>query len=112
MAHFVDDAHHGGSQFLGAVGLLDGDRDVRLDAAELLQEVDVEVRAAELAIGDALQAHVFLELHDLGDRLVLHGTKLLGGDFAACLLFARFEQVLRPEKTADVVIAGGSRIMA
>jgi hypothetical protein len=42
-------------------GLLDGDRDVGLHAAQLVEEVDVEVGAAELAVGDALEAHVLLE---------------------------------------------------
>jgi hypothetical protein len=67
MAHLVDHAHRRRRQFLGAVGLTDGDRDVGLHAAQLVQEIDVEVGAAELSVGDALQAHVLLELDDLGD---------------------------------------------
>ena len=35
---------------------------LRLDAVELLEEVDVEIGAAELAVGDALQAEVLLQL--------------------------------------------------
>jgi hypothetical protein len=40
----------------------------------------VEIGAAELAVGDALQPHVLLELDDLGDRLVLDRAQLLGAD--------------------------------
>ena len=53
VAHLVDHADHRRRQFLRAVGLPHGDRDVGLHAAELLEEVDVEVGAAELAVGDA-----------------------------------------------------------
>ena len=78
VAHLVDHAHHRRRELLAAVGLPDRDRDVGLDAAELLEEVDVEVGAAELAVGDALEADVLLELDDLGDRLVLDFAQLLG----------------------------------
>ena len=74
---------------------------------ELLEEVDVEVGAAELAVGDALQADVLLELHDLGDGLVFDGAKLLGRDLAPGFLLARFEQVFGAQETADVVETGG-----
>jgi hypothetical protein len=50
VAHLVDHADHGRREFLGAVRLADGDRHVGLHATELLEEVDVEVGAAELAI--------------------------------------------------------------
>ncbi len=103
MAHLVDHAHHGRGEFLGAVRLDDGDRHVGLDAAELLQEVDVEVGPAEFAVSDALQAHVLLELHDLGDGLVFHLAQLLGGDLALGLLLAGFQQVLGAQEAADVV---------
>jgi hypothetical protein len=66
-----------------------------------------KVGAAELAVGDALQAHVFLELHDLGDGLVFHRAQLLGRDVALGFLFAGFQQVLGAQKAADMVVAGG-----
>ena len=37
-------------------------------ALQLLEEVDVEIGAAELAVGDALEAPAFLGAHDLADR--------------------------------------------
>jgi hypothetical protein len=107
VAHLVDHAHRGRRQFLGAVGLADGDRNVGLHAAELVEEVDVEIGAAELAVGDAFQADVFLEADDLGDGLVFDRAQLLGRDLALGLLLARFEQVLGAQETADVVVAGG-----
>ena len=97
----------GGASSSVPSGLLDRDRDVGLDAAELLEEVDVEVGAAELAVGDALEAHVLLELHDLGDRLVFDLAQLLGRDLALGLLLARLQQVLGAQEAADVVVAGG-----
>jgi hypothetical protein len=107
VAHLVDHAHHRRRQLLRAIGLTDGDRDVGLDAADLLQKVDVEIGAAELAVGDALQAHVFLELHDLGDGLVFDRAQLLGRDVALGLLLAGLQQVLGAQKAADMVVAGG-----
>ena len=63
----------------------------------------MEVGAAELAVGDALQADVFLELDDLGDRVVLDGAQLLRADAAGGALGARVEQALRAQEAADVV---------
>ncbi len=103
MADLVDDAHHRRRELLGAVGLPDGDRDVRLDAAELLEEVDVEIGAAEFAVGDRLQAGVLLHLHDLGDRAILDRAQLRRRDLAARLLLARLEQVFRAQEAADVI---------
>ena len=60
----------GGAQLLAAVGLLDEERRLGPDAAELLQEIDVEVGAPELAVGDAGEADIFLEADDLGDGVV------------------------------------------
>ena len=48
-----------------------GDAAVLLDPVELEQEVGVEEEAAELAVGDRLEAEAFLPLDQLGDRLVL-----------------------------------------
>ena len=58
------------------------DAAVRVDARELLEEVDVEERAAEFAVGDALQARVFLQLDDVADGVVLDRAQRLGVDLA------------------------------
>ncbi len=73
------------------------------DAAELLEEVDVEIRAAELAVGDRLQAGVLLHLHDLGDRAILDRPQVRRRDLAARLPVARLQQVLRAQEAADVI---------
>ena len=96
MAHFVDHADNGWRQFLGAIGSLDGDRDVGFHATHLLQKIDVEIGATEFAISDGLEAYVFLELHDLGDGFVFHHPQLFGGDMALGLLFAGFQEVSGP----------------
>ena len=67
----------------------------------------MEIGPAELAVGDALQADVFLERDDRGDRLVLDATQRLGRDLAARLLLARLEQALRAQEAADMVGAKG-----
>ncbi len=69
----------------------------------------MEVGATELAVGDGLQAHVFLELDDLGDRAVLDFAQLRGRDRALLALFARVEQDLRAQEAADVVGAERGR---
>jgi hypothetical protein len=58
----------------------DGQRLARAgEAAELGQEVHVPGLAPELAIRDALEARVLLELHDVADARVLGVRELLGG---------------------------------
>ena len=47
-----------------------------LDAFKPAEEVEVPPGAAELAVGDRLQADRLLLLHDVADRLVLDGAKL------------------------------------
>jgi hypothetical protein len=71
VADLVDDADHRRREFLGAVGTAHQLRNVGTHAAELLEEVDVEIGSAELTVGDADQAEVLLEADDLGDRAIL-----------------------------------------
>ena len=104
MAHLVDHADHRRCEFLGAVRPQHRNRDVGLDATELGQEVDVEIGAAKLTVGDALKPDILLEIDDLGDRLVLDQAQLLGADFLLDEeLLARVEQVFRAQKAADMV---------
>ena len=49
-----------------------------LDAVELLEEVDAEEGAAELAVGDALEADLLLAAHHVADRRVLDHAQRLG----------------------------------
>jgi hypothetical protein len=103
----VGDADHRRGQVGGAIGLQHRQRNVGDHAAELLEEVDVEIGAAELSVGNRLQAHVLLELDDLGNRLVFNRAQLLGRDLAFGLLFARLQQVSGAQKAADMVVTGG-----
>ena len=101
--HLAHHAHHRGRQLLGAVGSDDGHGDVGLHAPELLEKVDVKVGAPKLPVRDAAQADVLLELHDLGDRPVLHAAQLLGADETVGVLVACLQQELGAKKTADMV---------
>ena len=47
-----------------------------VDAFEPLEEVDVKERAAELAVGDALQADVLLLPDDVADGVVFDRAQL------------------------------------
>ena len=74
-----------------------------LDAGELFEEVEVEPRASELAIGDAAHADRLDLSHGVGDCLVLDGALVVGGDRAGSELLASIEHGLRAQQTADVV---------
>ena len=73
VAHRAGHLHHRRREIDVAGGAVKADRDAALgfDALELLEEVDVEVGAPELAVGDAVQAEVLLEADDVADRRVL-----------------------------------------
>ena len=60
-----------------------GERDfAHFDTAQLLEKIEMEIRAAEFAIGNRFEPHALLELHDLGDGFVFNGTQLLRRDFS------------------------------
>ena len=103
MLHLADDTHHRRRQLLGAVGPLNGDRDVGLHSADLLEKVDVKVRAAEFSVGDSLQACVLLGLHDLCNRAIFDGAKLLARELSLDSLVARIQQLARAQEAADVI---------
>ena len=75
------------------------------DAFDLLQKVDVEIGAAVLAVGDALQPQILLEPDDGANRAVFDCAQIRFGDGALLMLFARLQQFLRTQKAADVVRA-------
>ena len=74
-----------------------------LDAFEPLEEIDVKEGAAELAVGDALQAHVLLGVHDFADAFVLDRVQVGRREAARGETLARFPEPLRAKKAADVV---------
>src|SRR3989442_12030903 len=75
----------------------------QLDAVEAVDEVDVPPVAAELAVGDRLQADVLLQLDDAPDVLVLGLAQLFSRDFAFFPLRADLVQFTRAQQAADMV---------
>ena len=73
------------------------------DAAQLVDEVHVPGRAAELAVGGRLQAEPLLHRDGIGDRVVLDGPQLRRVDAAGRELIARGVNALGAEQAADMV---------
>ena len=107
MGDFAHHFHDRWSQLLGAIRFDECDRNIRFHTAQFVQKINVKVGAPELAIGNAIQAHVLLEFDDFGNRLVFHQAKLLCRDGSIGLLFTRVQQVFGAQKTADMVVMGG-----
>ena len=107
VAHLAYHLHHGWCQLLASVWAFHGKRNADFNAAQLLQKIDMKVSAAEFAIGDALQANVFLEFDNFRDGLVLNTSQLFSREDAFCLLLTRLQQVLGTQKAANVVKACG-----
>ena len=101
----------GGAKSTSPACAVEAHRDAALglDAGELLQEIDVEIRATKLTVGDALQTEVLLESHDVADRRILDGTQLGAVDGAASMTLARLEQRRRAQEAADVIGAERGR---
>ena len=87
---------------LGSIGT-GRDRTTDLDTGELLEEVEVEPGAPELAVGDAAHADRLDVMHGLGDGLVLHGALLGCRNRASGELLASVEHGLRTQQAADVI---------
>src|SRR6266699_1057789 len=77
--------------------------DGQIDAVEAVNEVDVPPVAAELAVGDRLQADVLLQLDGVLDAFVLHGAQRRTVDLALLVSGARGMECLRAQQAADVV---------
>ena len=91
--------------FAARAAELDGHAFAHLHAFELLEEVDVEERAAEFAVGDAVQAPVLLLLHDLANRFVFHCAQRCGVDLAFLAPGARLLEFLGTQEASDVIRA-------
>ena len=74
-----------------------------LDALEALEEIDVEIGAAELAVGDPLEADVLLRADDLADAFVLDRVKVFRGKAAGGEFLPRLLQAFGSQETADMV---------
>ena len=73
------------------------------DAFQHAVEIIVPERAAVFAVGDGVQADVFLLLDDLDDLRVLNLFQLIIGDLALLVLGARFVNGLGAQNAADMV---------
>ena len=74
-----------------------------LDAVELLQEIDMEIGAAELAVGDPLEADLLLPPDHLADALVLDGAQRRRVDLVGEELLPRLAQGGGTQEAADVI---------
>ena len=74
-----------------------------LDALEPLEEIDVEIGAAELAIGDRLEADILLGADDLANAFVLERMQVLGRKLAGGEFLARRLEALGSEEAADMI---------
>ncbi len=82
-------------------------------AVEAPEEIEMPPGAAEFAVGDRLQADLFLLLDDALDLAVLDLLQLRGRDLALGLLRARLMDRLRTQQAADMIGAEGwSRVFA
>ncbi len=93
---------------LGAFGL----HALELDAVQLVDEVDMEARAAVFAVGDGVEANRFLELHRPLDRLVLVLAQLVRRDLARVPFVAHRQQFRRTQEAADMIGTEGRLTVA
>ncbi len=76
---------------------------VGLDALEPLEKIHMEISAAELAVGDPLEADVLLRAHDLADAFVLDCMQVFRREAAGGEFLPRLPQALGTQEAADVV---------
>src|ERR1051326_98982 len=88
----------------GLVLELDMEAPVRLgDTADLVEEIHVPGAAAELAVGDALEAELGLHRDRLFDAVILAAAQGLGCDPALLMLGPRRQKRLRAQQAADMI---------
>ena len=105
VADLAGHLHHRRRKIVAAARRLEADRNPPLvfDAVELLEKIDVEIGAAELAVGDAFQAERLLELDDRrGSRGPRPRAVAAGKSCLAAAARAR-RAGIRTQKTADMV---------
>ncbi len=102
VAELADDAEHHGPG-LPALECDLAFAEIRLDAIELAEEVVVPERAAEFAVGDRLEADLFLFPDGLFDLAILDRLEFSRIDLAALALGARLLQRGRPQQAADMI---------
>src|SRR6476646_2357359 len=76
---------------------------VALGAVEAPEKIEMPPGAAELAVGDGLQADLLLLLDDPLDLAILHRLEVGGADLTLGAFFPRLLQRSGPQEAADVV---------
>src|SRR6202043_3163394 len=76
---------------------------VALDAVAAPEKVEMPPGAAELAVGDGLQAGLLLLGDDRADLAVFHFLQRIGGDLAVGAALARFLQGAGTQEAADMI---------
>jgi len=95
--------HQGGATSTTTVTLSATEAAAGFDPFELLEEVDVKIRAAELSIGNPLQSDILLQANDCGDGAILDRAQRLRRDRAGLVRGARLAQLRRPQQAADMI---------
>ncbi len=107
MGNFVHHVYGGRHEVFFAIGTARQRGLTDFHTAQLLQKIKMEIGAAELAIGDGFEAHVFLEFHNLADGFVFHQAQGFARDAALGFLIARLQQIFGAQKATHMVVAGG-----
>ena len=100
------DGEPGGDELAGALVVAELHHDLVVgagDAAELVDEVHVPRRAAELPVGRRAQSDVLLQRDDVADRVVLDRAQAGGVDAALREVVTGLHQRPRAQQAADVV---------
>ena len=107
--HPVDDFDRQRHLFLAALlrllALQDGaaDREIGLDPADPVDEVEMEALAPEFAVSDGGEADRLLFLHHVRDGGVFASAKFVRAQRLVLPSLARFQQRLRAQQAADMV---------
>jgi hypothetical protein len=99
------DFHHGRREIDVPLLAVKAHRDATLgfNAGELLQEIDVEISATKLTVGDSFQTKIFLKSNDVPDRRIFDGTQLGTVDGTAPVTLAGIEERSGAQEAADVI---------
>ena len=108
-AELAGDAHHHRLR-LRALELDLALAEIGLRAVERAEEIVIPEGAAEFAVGDALQADLFLLADHLFDFAILDRAQGRGIDLAALAFRARLLQGRRTQQAADMIGAKGGLV--
>ncbi len=73
------------------------------DAGDLVEEIHMPGSPTDLAVGDALQPNLLLQLHQAADCGIFDRPQLLGRDQAGLMILARLADVGGAQQAADMI---------